>query len=276
MSEETSASLDTILNETTNVVDLNPAEPETTGSTEQPEAKADAEAQPKPETGDKDSQDGTPPPEGSDNDKKADNDPQEAFKKAAIDERRKRQATEQRIAALEEQLRLATQGQQKAPDIFEDPEGFTNYQDQKRQQELTNLKLVMSESMFRDSLEQQGKSPEEFEEVAEYFRAETQRNPALVQEMLAHPNPAKFVYQTGQRFKTLNEIGDPAAYRAKIERETEAKLLPKIDELVNARVSALMSERLPRSLAGVQSAGDRNQSPVDEGHVPLSAILGEK
>lgn len=274
MSEDSNPNLDEILNQNTETVDLNPPEPEAEGSAEQPEGNPEAKS--KPETGDKPDQDGTPPPEGSEQDKKADADPQEAFKKAAIDERRKRQATEQRIAALEEQLRQATQGMQKAPDMFEDPEGFSQWQDQKRQHDLTQMKLAMSESMFRDSLEQQGKA-DEFEEAAEYFKAETQRNPALVQQMLNHPNPAKFVYQTGMRFKSLEEIGDPASYRARIEQETEARLLPKLDELVNAKVQELLAERLPKSLAGVQSAGGRNtQAPVDDGHVPLSAILGEK
>lgn len=274
MSEEANQNLDQILNQSTETLDLNPPEPEAQGSAEQPEGNP--EAQPKPETGDKQDQDGTPPPEGTEEGKKAEADPQEAFKKAAIDERRKRQAFEQQIAQLQREIQTLKQSEQKRPDMFEDPEGYQAWQDQQRQSEMTQMRLAMSESMFRDTLEQQGKA-DEFEEAGEYFRAEAQRNPALIQEMLNHPNPAKFVYQSGMRFKAIEEIGDPASYRARIEQETEARLLPKLDELVNAKLQEALSQRLPKSLAGVQSSGERNpQAPVDDGHVPLSAILGEK
>lgn len=269
MSEDSNPNLDQILNETTETVDLNPPEPEAEGSAEQP--KGNPEAQPKPETGDKQDQDGTPPPEGADKDKKPDADPQEAFKKAAIDERRKRQAYEQELAQMRQEIQKLKQGEQKAPDIFEDPEGYQRWQNEQVSSQLGAMKLNMSEALVRESV-----GDEAFESAMEYFKDEVARNPSIVQELNAHPNPAKFAYHVGLQAKDRAEIGDPREYAKRAVQQALAERDKGLDEIVKARVEAMLAERLPKSLANAQSAGSRNQAPVDEGHLPLSAILGEK
>ena len=271
MSDET-ASLDTILNQTPEQPDLNPREPEQVDEKPAPDAKADdaAKVEAKPETGVKDNQDGTPPPEGDETKAKPDNDPQEAFKKAAIDERRKRQAYEQRIAALEQQLQQV-KGQPKAPDMFEDPEGYSAWQQSQVNSQLTGMKLQLSESMVRDSV-----GDEAFEDAMEYFREEVQRNPGVINDLNNSPNPAKFAYNVGLDAKKRATIGDPDQFAARIAQETEKRMLASMDQIVADRVQAALAERLPKSLAGVQSSGERgSMQPVDNGPKPLSAILGD-
>jgi hypothetical protein len=104
----------------------------------------------------------------------------------------------------------------KAPDVFDDPQGYQGFV----QQQITD-------SAFKQSLRQsQFLAEREFgadvvKEAYDYFEA----NPAQSQELKDHPSPFHAAVEVYQRQKVAQEIGnDPQGYANKIEAEVRAKV----------------------------------------------------
>jgi hypothetical protein len=152
---------------------------------------------------------------------------------ALLDEREKRQAVEAEAKQLKRMLDeiKAQQTPQKAPDIYEDPEGFIRQTQATMQQALWNERLNMSEAIART---QHG--DEQVEKARDAFAQAVQSSPALYAEMRQHPNPYAYVVNWHKRQSILSEIGnDPdkwkqsqiEALREQVRQELLAQSSPK-------------------------------------------------
>lgn len=138
---------------------------------------------------------------------------------ATINERKRRQEAEQERDALRQELEsLKTPKQEeKGPDLFAEPEAWVKAQDQKTQKQILQTKIELSREMYLES-------KPDFEEKEAAFVKMAQANPALVQQMYASANPAKFAYETAKKQLAIDEMGDPETYRAKLKAEILAEL----------------------------------------------------
>lgn len=183
---------------------------------------------------------------------------------AIQDERRKRQELERRLAEYEARLQQLSNPPQPAPDMFENPEGFTQHLRQDVvstavQQATLNAKLDMSEMMVRQA------NPD-FEEMKEAFLSLAQENPVLAQQALSDPHPWNKAYQIAKNHKAMTELGatDVDSLRASIRAELEAEL--------KAQAPAQPAVDIPQTLATAQSGRTATQPPAAP--PSLSELLG--
>lgn len=183
---------------------------------------------------------------------------------AAADERRKRQELEAKLKAME-----------KPPEppkpFWDDPEAALKASEERAQQMVMNTRLQMAETITRSQ-------HPDFDEKLAIFQGYLQENPgvatALAQQMLAAPNPAKFVYDFGKTQIELREAGDLPSLRAKIEAETAAKVRAEVEAEYKAKAEKDAATRaaIPRSLADARNTGGQN-GVVWSGPTPLEDIL---
>lgn len=150
----------------------------------------------------------------------------------------------------------------KVPDVFEDPQGYQKYMEQQVQGATTQMKLQLSRFHAEREF---GK--EAIDEVVAYF----DQHPHLSQQFASEASPfhAAKAYVDAQ--KTAQEIGsDPAAYRAKLEKEVRAQIEA---EMAAKQVQEMAGKKAP-SLAGVNGSGG-NTDPGWQGPTDLNALIGE-
>ena len=155
--------------------------------------------------------------------------------------------------------------QPQIPDPLIDPEGAFAYRDQHMNAELYRTRVELSQDLMRSQ-------HQDYDEVEAIFAEEAQANPALAAEILRHPSPARYAYETGKKLKVLREIGsDPSAWEAK----KEAELRTRIEAEYATRqptVPRAPTAPPPQSLAGVPSVTPRNISKVNQGPTPLADL----
>ncbi|MCP5086482.1 MAG: hypothetical protein GY952_06745 [Rhodobacteraceae bacterium] len=196
---------------------------------------------------------------------------------AVMEERRKRQAIEQELAGIRQQLQQ--QSDEAAPDIFDDPEGWQKHQDDKLKtiQEASNQGV--QEAVLRVSRSHVTKEVgiEALEEAAAAFESEAARTPSLVQDALASDSPYQFIFDTGKAAIERQALGDPHAFAAKAVAEATKKAEAEIQKQVDERVKAALAEHLPKSLADEQTQGDRaTVANTWSGPTPLKTILNSR
>lgn len=148
------------------------------------------------------------------------------------------------------------------PDVFEDPQKYTQYIGQQVQQSVIGAKLEMSRWQAEREF---GK--EALEEVVQYF----DQNPAQSQQFLSAPSPYHAAKEFYDAQKTAQEIGnDPAAYKAKLEAEIRAK----VEAEMAAKQASQMAAKPAPSLAGVNGSGG-NTDPGWQGPTDLGSVIGE-
>lgn len=160
---------------------------------------------------------------------------------AIIDERRRRQAAEQRLKDLE--------GQKPKADVWSDPEAVIA----ERVQAATS---PMEAKFFNLSMKSARQGREDFDQVAEAFLKASEADPDLVKQMRAHDDPGEFVYQFGKHHMELSDVGgDLTKYRQKLTAEMDAKLTErdKTISVMKAELDALKQAQVnlssvPRSL----------------------------
>lgn len=190
-------------------------------------------------------------------------DKERAFLRAAEEERRKRQELERRLAELEK----PKQPESEKKTFWDDPEGFLKAHDQQIEQKLTqremNAKLSTAEAIARVKYK-------DFDQNVEEFAQALQATPGLRESWLASQDPAEFAYRFGERTKLIREAGSLDALKAKIEKETRAKL----EAEFKAKQKELEQQRaaLTPSLSDVRGASKQSQ-PVFTGPTPFEDIL---
>lgn len=241
---------------------LNNAEPPAP-EVEEPVAEAEAgEAAPEPEAKEPET-----PQEAETPEAKQDGEGPEAWTKAAVlDERRKRQELERKLAELEA---AKAEDKPQRPDVFADPDGAFGHVEQTLRQEMArqihSTRLELSQEMMRTVYQDYDELESEFVDMAK-------DNPVLLQDLQQSANPAKFAYETAKKAREAAELKDVDKMRAKIEAELRAELEAQIkaeSEQSQAK-TAQKREALTPSLAATQSKGGIDDA-VDES---LEAIIG--
>ena len=117
-----------------------------------------------------------------------------------------------------------------APDIFADPEGYTEWS--RRQVEKAVARVEQQREVDRVELSMQAAHERSGATFEEAYAAVTKLDPRvpgnrqLVQRIWSAPNPGKALIAWHNQNKTLAEVGDdPAAYREKIAKETREALM---------------------------------------------------
>lgn len=129
---------------------------------------------------------------------------------AYFDERQKRQGLEAKLAEFEKQ-------QEEAIDPVADPEGF-------RAQLLSQVKTMTQADRISMSRSLMIDAKEDYAEMEQVFLGMVEKDPSLATKMRDADNPAKFAYEQAQQHKTLEEIGDPVAFRERLRQEILAEL----------------------------------------------------
>lgn len=190
---------------------------------------------------------------------------------ALLGERRRRQEAEARARELEQMLQSYQQPKQQAendaPDIFEDPAGYTAWlREQTKQELLQELRGQRQQTSFEARLEvsemlAREKHPD-FEEKLAVFEDLVRQNPALAVELRNHRNPAEYAYTTAKNYAEVKQFGDFEgidALKEKIRQELIAE-------------AAATKPAIPSSLATERNVGSRS-GPAWSGPKPLSELL---
>ncbi len=192
---------------------------------------------------------------------------------ATIGERRRRQEAEARAAELEQRLaqleqRFQPQQQpQTAPDMFEDPEGYTRYvaaqaaetARSEAYQQFQTQRIEMSAAQFAPTVP-------DYADKVQAFQQMVQVNPALLQELYRSPNPAEYAYNTAKTHLEIQQYGG-------IEGLIKARVEDALKAQAPAPVEATPTPPIPDTLADAQSS---RGSSADTNHVPsLDDIVGK-
>lgn len=168
-------------------------------------------------------------------------------RQAALDERRKRQDAERRIAEYEKELNdLRQQRQQpqgQMPSWYENPEQAAQAMQAQFQNEMFQTRLALTETFMRQQ-------HQDFEEVSVIFAEQAKRDPSLIQKLYSHPSPAQYAYQIGKQIQFMQDVGnDPAAYRKKLEDEIRAQIVAEQGGSQQSAPAQSVKPQVPRSLA---------------------------
>ena len=183
---------------------------------------------------------------------------------ALKDERRKRQEYERELNYLKQQI---AKEQQHRPDVFEDQEGAFNHLASSFEQRLNAQMVGLSRDMMMSS-------HDDYAELESEFVAMAQQNPALTQEMLSHPNPARFAYETARKARDYQAMQNVDEYKARIEAELREQIKAELMDEMKAKDEKTQKTdqvvNMP-NLAKSRSSSSGFATPTDEG---LSDILG--
>ncbi len=184
-------------------------------------------------------------------------------KTAVLDERRKRQELEAKIAKLEEKKQEAEAV--KRPDILEDQEGAFRHTESQFANALLQERINLSRELMIEK-------HDDYEAHEAVFVEMAQKNPQLVQEMNRSSNPAKFAYN---KAKEHNEYSDYQKnkesddYKAFLEARKAAALEPKEVEETPAQKRNKSAVKVP-DLINATSAKTDNA----HGEKSLKQLLG--
>ena len=224
---------------------MEPDAPETAEAPEEVEVEAKAEA----ETGEKPTSEAPPAPPQED---------KHVPFAALLDERDKRKSLEAELAEMrkwrEEQERKAKEA--KAPDPYDDPQGWARHQQVEVQQALFNERLNTSELVARSQY-----GDDLVSEAQKAFVEAAQRDPTLGAKLMQEANPYGFVVNWHKRNRFLSEIGDdPEKWREAERERIRAELMAQ--QPTPARPAPSAPAAPPRSLASAPNAGTGASRPA--------------
>lgn len=168
----------------------------------------------------------------------------------------------QKLDQVSQQANRPQQEPPKAPDMFENPEAYQKYVGEQIGNARTQTKLEMSRFMAERDF-----GAEEVQAVVDYFNDK----PQLTQQFLNAPSPFHAAKQYVDAQKTAQEIGnDPAAYKARIEKEVRAQIEA---EMVAKQAQEMAAKSAP-SLANTNGSGGKTD-PGWSGPTDLTSLIGE-
>jgi hypothetical protein len=179
---------------------------------------------------------------------------------AHLDERHKRQKAEERLAALEAQVRKPEQ----APSVQDDPEGFAQYVQQIHERASISSRFDVSETL---ATEKHGEAV--VKAAMEWGMERSQQSPAFAAEYLKQKHPIDWAVKAHKRELRNAEIGDD--FDAYLEREATKRGWSKgpaapqaTPQATPAAPQPVAQSPTPRpSLASAPSAGGL-QTPVPQ------------
>lgn len=195
---------------------------------------------------------------------------EKAFLRAAQEERGKRQALEQRLAALEAGKTPPGAPAAEPKKFWEDPEGRLAEHKRETEAIAINTRLNTAEMIARS------RHADFDEKVAAFREALTKAGPneaVLAQQWLSAPDPAMFAYNFGKNQLEFQQVGGLDAMREKIKKETEARVRAEVEAEFKGKQEALEKARaaLPGSLSDARSSGTNRH--VWAGPTPMEDIL---
>jgi hypothetical protein len=226
------------------------AQPETIGQAQDEAGPiATADTGETPET----ANEGPPPSEPAE--------PQHIPISALKDERAKRQALEVQLQQYQAYFEQANQYQEPAQE--DDPLALVIEQVRAQvmpqfQQQALQMRVEMTETLARQKWQ-------DYDDKVELFKEEAQRNPFLVQQVAAAPNPAEYAYNVASQIALARQYGSEAP-------PSRAELEAKIREEIMAEVGLNPRKSPPTSLASERSVGARS-GPAWSGPPSLDDLL---
>jgi hypothetical protein len=149
------------------------------------------------------------------------------------------------------------------PDPWTDPVGAMDFD---RKQLESKQEFAIFETRLELSEELMSAKPDYADMKATFIEA-ANANPALAQQMVKHPMPARFVYEEGKRLAAMKEVGsDIGAYRKRLEDEVRAKVL---EELKTGTTATAQPQKFPGTLADATASGGQGAHLTDE------AVMGD-
>lgn len=220
----------------------------------EPEIKSPAKAEPELKAEVKD--------ESKDRDEKGRFAPKEKEKvkpdvAAIIDERRKRQAAEERLKQLETQAPKT--------DVFSDP-------DKAIAERVDAAIRPLTERFFQMSLKAAKAAHSDYEEVVTAFNEAAESDPRLIESLRNASDPGEYAYSVGLQIRELADVdGDIVKYRDKVAGEYKGKLsdAEKLIAALKAENATLKGQKaeldeVPDSLNSVSSGPSPKSSEVDD------------
>ena len=189
-------------------------------------------------------------------------DKEKAFLRAAQEERGKRQELERQLAALN-----AAKAAEPPKQFWDDPEGAIKAQQEQMRQIAVETRVQTAEMISRQA-------HPDFDEKLAVFGQIVQSAPHIAAQAMQQSNPAEFAYQIAKNHMQIQEAGNIDQLRAKIEKETEARVRAQIEGELKAKAEALAKERaaIPPSISDARSTGGANRT-VWNGPTSLDDIL---
>lgn len=197
----------------------------------------------------------------------------EALKKAPGDNRAELDALKAQVGLLSQQLQGQNRGQQppakteepkKAPDIFEDPEGFRDYIVGQVKEAVGSIRGDVRKTAVETSFQiAHGKHGVAFDEAmaaVEKLNPQDPNDRATVQRIYNSSNPGEALVGWHNNAKAMREVGgDIAGYRERIAKETREALL-KDPEFKKQLIAEMRGE----------AATGQNGAPRNETRLPKS------
>jgi len=189
---------------------------------------------------------------------------------AQIEERRKRQAAEARIEALERQIAQLSQPQPQPqyqpepepayiPDPYEDPQGYAQFVMQQAQATVQSTRADLLVEMARAKYA-------DYDQVEQAYRELIRENPLVHQQAMRQPNPVEYAYQQTKKHLEFQQRG--ATNVDELKEQLRAELLAELKAQTPAA-----PQTIPTSLADAQSA---RASTVPTAPPSLNDILGRR
>lgn len=167
-------------------------------------------------------------------------------------ERQKRQQLERELESFKTQKAPQETPEEVDAKFFENPVALVD-------QRVKMATLNMSEQVARVA-------HPDYDEKLNIFADLAKENPVFVQQMMQHPHPAEFAYQSAVKHLEFQKMQNPDQYKAEIKAEVEKQLRAEYEQ-------KFKSANLPPDLAAARSAGTNNQAPVWNGPPRFEDIL---
>ena len=143
-------------------------------------------------------------------------------KSMALDERRKRQASDDENRELRKQLDSlqAPKEAVKRPDVFDNQDADFAHQDKSVDARIVNERISMSREMMLVA-------KDDYTDMEGVFKDLTDKNPVLIDKMRSSTNPAKFAYDTAKNHTEAQKLSSPE-YRAEQKEILRAEILAEL------------------------------------------------
>lgn len=190
-----------------------------------------------------------------------------AFKKAALDEREKRQKLERQL----EEFQRKSQPEEKRKSFYEDPDEYINRLRQEVKNEMLGNRLDTFEALARSR-------HQDYQEKIDKFNDMVKNIPGLREQCFAQSDPAEFAYQQAKYRMEFEAVGGSVdSYRQKIEDEIRAKIKAEVEVEAKKKEEekAKLKATLPHSISETNSSNPR-AAPTFQGPTPLNTILKRK
>lgn len=180
---------------------------------------------------------------------------------AIVAERKKRQQAEARLKEYEDRNQAEPK---KAPDVFEDQEGFTRHIQEQVSQAVWQARVDTTQELMRERHEDYDAKEAKFLEMAS-------ENPGLLQDPAFQRNPAKYAYETVSKAEKFEQMQNVDQYEAKLRAELETKLRKELEAEYGEKAAgkAQKREAIMPTLTNSGSPGGE----ADEGDESLPSLL---